>query len=529
MTRPPKPTNPIDELLNIKGGDAALTALAKATFDKEGMPPEFLPSLTLYAWLFLKAPPYIPCPPANLTDCTARLNALLPKQRWVLCTPAPGVPAGGLAYGFPHSESKAGDSVTYTIIGCTYVHAEWTAAVKRARAQGDPPPDHTLAPLAQAWAKAVHKTFKPNGKKHLPPGLINTSIIISSIASDDEINATLPPNPQHQERQATMPCFIDRGEGSMLIPNVPTALFDRLGSALTRRGGGAPWETRIFFELMTGLAFYHRQDPQILLITIRQLISCLLPPTLDGPKRAWRQDLNLPLARAIKVMNTWDFLVGTERVQLANGRKFPGPNSPPDTELEFSVHLHLLPNANKGGPRIDMAIQREYGVNSAPAFRANLTLAYFWDKRNYLEWKRKGGKGKVHRIFDTAPGILRDKHGDPIDIRGEVILDRAGNPTNNPFDHRAVPQHHAPRVRHPNADHIPMLDHVDKYRLCWNQSLNGIPRPLIKSRIHDTDRALRLMADHPRSNITLEWENAERKTGRVRVLEKWKPTPPKSA
>lgn len=181
---------------------------------------------------------------------------------------------------------------------------------------------------------------------------------------------------QHVEHQ---PYLLPPGQSSAAGP---LAIADAAGVPSSEQGtAGAPLALRVFVEFMAGVV--GRELPMgvhaSLRFSLRDLVEALWPR--EPGARTWTRQRDLPrLARALDLVH----LAGIPYVQPSGRLAMWRPlavRTPPllDAQLDdpFVVDVHLPPDG-KFGPRVHMPTLRALGLDSGPAYRAYLALAWHW-------------------------------------------------------------------------------------------------------------------------------------------------------
>ena len=145
--------------------------------------------------------------------------------------------------------------------------------------------------------------------------------------------------------------------------------------------------------------------------------------------------------------------------------RLPADNA--DLDDPVVLRIQHLPGSGQG-PLIDRPRLRLFGLQSAPAWRSYLRLAYIWD----VAKASNGGR----RIFATRPKVRRGMDGVLLDADGLPILRRGGAPVRDWSDARAVVLCGADGLpileRNPRADRVPVLSLDDLARLGFNDKTN---------------------------------------------------------
>lgn len=369
-----------------------------------------------------------------------------------------------------------------------------------------PRPTHPLAPLIRAWWKAngldVPEITVDRKRRGILPAALKTARqgrLFDKLPERLDRLTPLGAFPS-ESAQAYLPGL--EPPKSSVIPVLPVSIYDAAGGNMQDRGQGAPIAQRLFFELMMTAKRTDRHYLQGRLdkVTLGDLVAWIWP-------NGWQRGRDLPkLRRALLELD--NMRIAWERLD----RRLIAVDDLPryDAKLTDRVPLRLafLPGSDHG-PLIDRPQLRRFGLQSAPAWRSYLRLAYLWD-----DAKAKNGG---HRIYATRPKVKRGRGGVLLDANGQPILKR-GQPVKDWSDPRAVLLYDAegnPKLeRNPQADRVPVLDLDDLARLGFDDATDKSNR---KDRSRRTRNALTDM--EKKGAIVLE-----KHKGGWRILELLPPT-----
>ena len=310
-----------------------------------------------------------------------------------------------------------------------------------------------LATLARAWQAWKEQETEPDRRRRgILPAALRT-------ARQNTLFDTLP-----ERLDGVTPLGALRGEPaqgflptleppkSSIIPVLPIAMFTAAGGKLSTPGHGAPIAQRLFFELLMTVNRQERNMTRRPNVRLRDLVNWIWP-------KGWQRGRDLPRLQQA--------LVEVDNMRIHFDRRLwrliavnPLPAHDADLDDLFGIHLEHLPASDRG-PLIDRYNLRLFGLQSAPAWRSFLRMAYLWDAAK----ARNGG----FRIHATRPAVKRGRGGVILDAEEKPVLKRGGEPVTDWSDVRAVLLYNAqgkPIVeRNPQADKVPMLDLDDLARL----------------------------------------------------------------
>ena len=239
-------------------------------------------------------------------------------------------------------------------------------------------------------------------------------------------------------------------EPSGLVPSLPLVLWDAAGGMNMARGRGAPLALRLWVEAMlavpNGKRHWHATR-----------VTCTLADLVAGlwPHGSYRRSKDLPkLIRALRTVDQarvpWDS--GRSLWRTVSLTSVPRDMRALDTPIVFDVSL---PPGSGQGPLIHRPTLRRYSVESAPAYRAYLSLCWYWDRY---------GTVNGSMISATRPEVRRDEVGYVLDARGSVITEH-GQPTRRATHLKAV--HTGKRESNPAVTQYPVLSSDDLVRMCY--------------------------------------------------------------
>ena len=245
-------------------------------------------------------------------------------------------------------------------------------------------------------------------------------------------------------------------EPSGLVPSLPLILWDAAGGMSLARGRGAPLALRLWVEAMlavpSGERHWHATR-----------VTCRLRDLVEGlwPNGSYRRSKDLPkLIRALRLVDQarvpWDS--GRSLWRTVSLTSVPRDMRALDTPIVFDVSL---PPGSGQGPLIHRPTLRRYGVESAPAYRAYLSLCWYWDRYGTVNGSMIGA---------TRPEVRRNEAGYVLDARGNVVTEH-GEPTRRATHLKAV--HTGKREPNPAVTQYPVLSADDLVRMCYPDVATG--------------------------------------------------------
>lgn len=391
--------------------------------------------------------------------------------------------------GYLEQLPERSDSITgYTLL--TALVAEWPQPVK--------PDNHRNAILPGSWRDARR------GQSTLP-FVLDRATPLGPVGKEPE--------------QADLP-GLERPAG--VVPPVPwLSLYDLTGSGpVQTRGRGAPMAQRLFVEVLTSVQREDREWTAAPPIALRDLFAWLWPryydPEADRMRGGYDRSKHLkPLQRALVELDNMRLWLDGAYRRLIRVDDLPGAGTPLDWQVRF--HVRHLPGSDHG-PAIDRARMRRWGLESAPAWRSAIRLAYLWDAAK--------GRNNGARVYATRPVVARGDGGVLLGADGQPLRDRRGAIVADWSDRRAVvlgadgkpagATNPPAWERNPAADRVPVLGPDDLVRLAYADSRDLKPASR-RRRLSSARRALERM--EAAGEVVVEREAG----GGFRVLEKRPP------
>ena len=346
------------------------------------------------------------------------------------------------------------------------VHGEWCALAA-------PRSLHPLAALVGAWQNRPTPVETDRRGRGILPGPLRTARQGRLLDEwPEHLNGLTPLGMLAEPAQAYLP-GMEPPKGA-IVPVLPVMVYDAAGGKLQTRGQGAPIAQRLFFEAMMTVnrlerePFYTRQPDA----TLRDLMTWIWP-------NGWQRGRDLPrLQMALWELDNMRIHWDRALWRLVAVDRLPAD----DADLDDPVMLRIqhLPGSGQG-PLIDRPRLRLFGLQSAPAWRSYLRLAYIWDAAK----ASNGGR----RIYATRPAVKRGRDGVLLNADGKPILKRGGAPVKDWSDPRAVLLYDADGKpileRNPQADRVPVLSVDELARLGFDDNVTTTNRGKRAERTRD--------------------------------------------
>ena len=291
---------------------------------------------------------------------------------------------------------------------------------------------HPYDPMVRAWlAEQMPTTEIEKREKQIAPEFLKES----RAAPEDRLPTGFLHAQGGESAQLQLPSFEDTAD-DIVVHALPLEIYQGQAGG----GRGAPLEERIFFNALLARPYGTpeqwngvRLEP-----TLRDFVDWLYP-------NGWNRTNQLPLLRKA-LHDVHNKRISYERRDWNVVQVLAMPNQ--STALDDVLPLVIrYPDGVQGnGPLIDVPRLRQYGLVSAPQWRAWIRLHYLWDTAK----QRNGG----HAIYATIPKVKRDDQGYLLDAQKELIL--TGDPYKNKKGRWAVRKGNKPQTVwwHPQAFHI---------------------------------------------------------------------------
>ena len=221
---------------------------------------------------------------------------------------------------------------------------------------------------------------------------------------------------------------------SKVTPAPPLVIYDAADHTSTSRGGGANLALRLAVELLMAVPRYERayRGRRVIEMTLGELLAWLWPNGAPSPSRYWPN-----LRIALRALHNAQIPFGDKELwQPFAVRLLPRHPLHPSARLRFEVEM---PPGSQAGPRIYRPTLRAYGLRTATAYRAWLSLSYMWHE--HLVKPRMRPTGVRWEIAPPQlPQVRRDKQtGGILDAHGKPVLRPNGAPQLQSTHPAAVP------------------------------------------------------------------------------------------
>ena len=346
---------------------------------------------------------------------------------------------------------------------------------------------HPAAPLIEAWRRLTDIDRRETGimpQSVLPLGTIKEP----------------PPNLAHLWKLDTQPALGYESETlayltgfapaprSALVPALPLYMYDSAGGKSLKQGRGAPLSLRLWVEMMLAVPQQRRVfGANTLTLTLRELRDWLWPNGWPSRRDALPR-LQLAMFQADQLRIEIPYGKGRTLYRAVSFRGLLPNDAGLDDVIIVDVHP---PESSSSGALVHKPSLRALGVKSALEYRAELGLAYLWDKYG----SRKGTFEQHMR-----PVVKRDPRGFMIDSDGKALLERNGKPSALNNHPRAVPildnSGNLQYERNPRADCYPVLSNDDIVRLCFPDDLpSSASKSAHRQRLYNARQALQGMQE----------------------------------
>ena len=453
-------------LRNAGDGDGIAAALARAAWfgeHKEECPGGFVPSLqTLVDWLFAG--------PSGDNDTALRHEARENSQQalcgllggsWKWSRQAVQAPTGtrkGKGKEKPPAKPSllaVPDGHDAEPVPPEAIHRSW---LQSGKALDGTRRIHPLAPLVRAWQARSPRITPDRRELGIMPAKLAGFRDLRQLPGEWETPDTAGPVTAQEDWPEL---GLEPLDGpAPVMPMLPLVIFDASGCVSTSRGRGAALPLRLFLEIVMAVPANARGNRIDLAIPVRELIPWLWP-TVEGKVSSYRPTRQGNMLReAIETLNRIAVPVpGRHGPEYPNFwscvlvRRRPGYLGA-DSVDELLLDVRL-PEGSGSGPLVHRPTLRRWGVQSAPAYRANLGLAYYWNRHLTVQGRR---------LPPIIPKVHRNSRGHLLGADGEVLMQKNGKPATHWADPRTVPT--GGYQRNPEMNRLPWLTPRDVLLLC---------------------------------------------------------------
>ena len=367
------------------------------------------------------------------------------------------------------------------------IHVAWEAR---------PGAKHPLGPLVRAWQQRPIDVNPDTREIGIMP---KPAASIRSMHETGRLFANLPRQAKpgrvetHEDMFNNLPEL--KANPNEIVPSLPLILFDAAGGKSTQPGRGAPLALRLFVETMlsTDRALRNGGRAQRLAITLDDLIELLWPNGWTGPGRDAAK-----LERAIWLVDN-AFVPWSKPDGTSGGMwKMVSVRNVPDMRNRKSALIMEIdmPPGSHVGPMVHRPTLRKWGVDSAPAYRLALSLAYIWNERLTANGRR---------IPPRIPEVRRNNAGYILDATGNIITAK-GKPATHWSTRGAIQT--GKYLRNEHLDRLPALTDDDLVNMAFGDADRRDPAKQ-RNRRRQARAALRAMVE---ANDVVAVENGEGKT-----------------
>lgn len=392
MSDTPTPTPPklVEALQSARGATQILTAVARATWDKERSGAD--------------------CPEDRIPTAESLVE-------WIPDAPPDSAP--------PALAAASSDTAAAAVEAA---HDDYLS--------NGPP--HPLGPIVRLWQE----------RRPLPPDRRATGIMPQTLplraATPARKDILVDPDDPRSVWPALGPVEPPYETGwlpgfelppSKVTPAPPLVIYDAAEHSSTSRGGGANLALRLAVELLMAVPRQERayRGRRVIEMTLGELLAWLWPNGPPSPARYWPN-----LRIALRALHNAQIPCsgGKELWQPFAVRLLPRHPLHPSARLRFEVEM---PPGSQAGPRIYRPTLRGYGLRNATAYRAWLSLSYMWHE--HLVKPRMRPTGVRWEIAPPRlPQVRRDKQtGGILDAHGKPVLRPNGAPQLQSTHPAAVP------------------------------------------------------------------------------------------
>ena len=363
-----------------------------------------------------------------------------------------------------HISGTAGEPTEDRLI---WIHQAWIEARK-----DDPQLSHPFAPLVRAWLQAnPPKVEIENRPKQITPAFIKDSRTTTG--------ERLPTGFLHAQGNTTtqlqLPLF-EGMEDDIVVHALPIEIYQG-----GRGARGAPLDERIFFNALLARPYGKTEPFNAVRLepTLRDYVDWLYP-------NGWQRNNQLPLLQKA-LYDVHNKRISYERRDWNIVQVLAMPNKTTKMDDLLPLIIRYPDGVQGNGPMIDVHRMRQYGLLSAPKWRAWIRLHYLWDTAK----QRNGG----YPIYATIPKVKRNDQGYLLDAKGDIIM--TGDPYKNKKGRWAVQKGNKPQKawyhpyaihlgddRNPQCDKIPVL--ADRQLVALFFDSKPVDKSTFRKRLHDS-------------------------------------------
>ena len=292
-------------------------------------------------------------------------------------------------------EARGGTWMTRSQVPILLLHVAWLSIPQGQRRNTD----HPLIALVQAWQARPTPVDANDHKRPILPAKLAHTLDKKRLPRMSEAHHTPPGS------QLILPGFGPQAAGGIQTA-LPLALYDLEQSA--SRARVASVSLRLWIEAVLNVKPKDRgYGPVVLQPTLKELRSWLYPEPEPGQKWRRRGKIVQLLYRAFEALDSPQARI--VYVDPESGK--PGlwrvvsllwaPYADLDLDDRVRITVHLPPGSEQG-PQIDRGRLRWWGVQSAPAYRALINLAYAWYAPGHLQRPADNSRRHWLQVQDPA-------------------------------------------------------------------------------------------------------------------------------
>ena len=324
-----------------------------------------------------------------------------------------------------------------------------------------------------------------------------------------EVRDRLPSGVLHNQGETSqqLPLFKENKDQDIVIHALPIEIYKGESG-----GRGAPLDERVFFNALLARPYGTPEEYNAVRLepTLRDFVDWLYP-------NGWNRTYQLPLLQQA-LHQVHNKRISYERRDWNVVQVLAMPNETTQLDDVLPLIIRYPDGVSGNGPMIDVARMRNYGLVSAPKWRAWIRLHYFWDTSK----QRNGG----YAIYATRPKVKRDADGYLLDATGNLIVSsdvykrngkryakKGKEPQTAWYHPQAI---HLGVERNPQADKIPVLSREELVYLFFDKS--EVDQSTFRRRFK---RAVdNLLEFEEEGYVIVEWKAIDTKRGMkgIRIL-----------
>ena len=381
--------------------------------------------------------------------------------------------------------------------------AEWLHQIWKKRVKDFPDTDHPLKNIVREWIRRHPPKYQIEKRhKQIAPAFLKKA---KGIDGEER----LPTGVLHSQGEASqqLPLFEANKDQDIVIHALPIEIYKGESG-----GRGAPLDERVFFNALLARPYGTPEEYNTVRLepTLRDFVDWLYP-------NGWNRTYQLPLLQKA-LHQVHNKRISYERRDWNVVQVLAMPNETTQLDDILPLIIRYPDGVSGNGPMIDVARMRNYGLVSAPKWRAWIRLHYFWDTAK----QRNGG----YAIYATRPKVKRDADGYLLDATGNLIVSgnvykrnskryakKGKEPQTAWYHPQAI---HLGVERNPQADKIPVLSREELVCLFFDKS--EVDQSTFRRRFK---RAVdNLLEFEEEGSVIVEWKAIDTKRGvkGIRIL-----------